>query len=78
LLAHIHQVLQTRPEHRAPEERCLSNLQDFMSQQDAEAALATASDWGRYAEVFAYDYNAGVLSLEAAPASVGVSRPALQ
>jgi NitT/TauT family transport system ATP-binding protein len=69
----IQQVLQTRPDHRAPQERFLSELQDFMSQEDAEAALATAIDWGRYAEVFAYDYNAGVLSLEAEPAPIGAS-----
>jgi NitT/TauT family transport system ATP-binding protein len=26
--------------------------------------LATVIDWGRYAELFAYDYNTGILSLE--------------
>ena len=25
---------------------------------------STVIEWGRYAELFAYDYNAGVLSLE--------------
>jgi hypothetical protein len=49
MVAHIQQVLQTRPDHRAPEERFLSELQDFISQEDAEAVLATAIDCGRYA-----------------------------
>jgi NitT/TauT family transport system ATP-binding protein len=52
LVTHIQRVLQTRPDHRAPEERFLSELEDYMSQDE------------RYAELFAYDYNAGVLSLE--------------
>ncbi len=65
LVTYIQRILQTRPDHRAPEERFLSELEDYMSKDDAEAVLATAIDWGRYAELFSYDYNAGVLSLEA-------------
>jgi len=61
LVGHIHRVLQTRPTGRAPEERFLRELEDYMSTKDAEAVLATAIDWGRYAELFEYDYNAGVL-----------------
>lgn len=61
LVGHIHRVLQTRPTGRAPEERFLRELEDYMSTEDAEAVLATAIDWGRYAELFEYDYNAGVL-----------------
>nr|BBH85771.1 ABC transporter ATP-binding protein [Thermosporothrix sp. COM3] len=64
LVTHIQSVLHTRPDHRAPEERFLRELEDFMSSEDAETLLSTAIDWGRYAELFAYDYNAGVLSLE--------------
>ena len=35
-----------------------------MSAEDAEKVLATAIDWGRFAELFEYDYNSGVLMLE--------------
>jgi hypothetical protein len=45
------------------------------SQWGSEAALATAIDWARYAEVFAYDYNSGVLSLEVELAAVRTSTP---
>jgi NitT/TauT family transport system ATP-binding protein len=65
LVTYIQRILSTRPDHRAPEERFLRELEDFMSSEDADALLATAIDWGRYAELFAYDYHAGVLSLEA-------------
>lgn len=61
LVGHIHRVLHTRPTGRAPEERFLRELEDYMSIEDAEGVLATAIDWGRYAELFEYDYNAGVL-----------------
>jgi NitT/TauT family transport system ATP-binding protein len=64
LVAHIRNVLETRPDHRAPNDRFIQELEDFMSSADAEANLATAIDWGRYAELFEYDVNTGVLSLE--------------
>ncbi len=64
LVAHIRRVLETRPDHRAPEDRFLRELEDYMSSEDADSVLATAIDWGRYAELFEYDYNSGVLSLE--------------
>lgn len=64
LIAHILRVLEARPGRRAPENRFLQELEDYMSTEDAEAVLATAIDWGRYAELFEYDYNAGVLSME--------------
>lgn len=64
LMAHILRVLETRPGGRAPENRFMQELEDYMSTEDAEAVLATAIDWGRYAELFEYDYNAGVLSRE--------------
>lgn len=66
LLAHIHRVLHTRPSGQAPEERFLRELEDYMSTEDAEGVLATAIDWGRYAGLFEYDYNRGVLMRESA------------
>ena len=60
LVGHVRRVLETRPDHRAPEERFVGELEDSMRKEDAEAVLATAIEWGRYAEVFAYDYNSGV------------------
>jgi NitT/TauT family transport system ATP-binding protein len=64
LVGHIRRVLETRPDHRAPGERFVRELEDYMNTEDSEAVLATAIEWGRYAELFAYDYNSGVLSLE--------------
>jgi NitT/TauT family transport system ATP-binding protein len=74
LVGHIRRVLDTRPDHRAPQERFVRELEDFMRTEDAEAVLATAVDWGRYAELFAFDVHAGVLSLDDATGE-GPARP---
>lgn len=64
LANHIRKVLDERSNNRASEERFLSKLEDYLSEKEAERVLKTVIDWGRYAEIFAYDFNTGVLSLE--------------
>ena len=63
LAAHIKRVLDDRPKHRAPEERFLQELQDYLTNEEAERVLEVMVDWGRFAEVFDYDYNSGMLHL---------------
>lgn len=64
LARYIHDQLERHPRHRALEETFLSLLEDYLSEAEAERVLSTVIEWGRYAELFAYDYNSGVLSLE--------------
>src|SRR6266851_4413657 len=64
LAAHIRRVLDERPGHRAPATRFLRELEDHLSEEEAERVLETAINWGRHAEIFAYDYDDEVLSLE--------------
>ena len=64
LARYIYDQLIRHPRHRALEENYLSLLEDYLSESEAERVLQTVIEWGRYAELFAYDYNAGVLSLE--------------
>jgi NitT/TauT family transport system ATP-binding protein len=64
LAAHIRKVLDERPGHSAPEGRFLAELEDHLSEDEALQVLETMINWGRYAELFAYDYDRGVLSLE--------------
>ncbi len=64
LARYIYDQLIRHPRHRALEENFLSLLEDFLSESEADRVLSTVIEWGRYAELFAYDYNAGVLSLE--------------
>ncbi len=64
LARYIRRVLDERSDHRASEELFLGELQDYLSADASEEVLKVAIDWGRYAEIFAYDYNSSTLSLE--------------
>ena len=64
LARYIRRVLDEKNSHRVSEERFLSKLEDYLSEKEAERVLRTMIDWGRYAELFAYDFNTGILSLE--------------
>jgi len=64
LASHIRRVLDERPEHVAPKFRFLNEIEDYLSENDAEDVLKIVIEWGRYAEIFAYDHNTGQLSLE--------------
>ncbi len=64
LARHIRQKLDRDRDHHINEDFFLAELQTNLSQQAAEEVLTTIIDWGRYAEIFAYDYNSKTLSLE--------------
>lgn len=64
LARYIYDQLTRHPRHRALEENFISLLEDYLTEKEAARILSTVIEWGRYAELFAYDYNAGVLSLE--------------
>src|SRR5262249_1170080 len=64
LAAHIKRVLDERESHRAPASRFRDELEDSMSEEQVEDSLRAAIVWARYAEVFAYDEDSGVFSLE--------------
>lgn len=64
LARYIRRILDEKAGHRVSEERFLSKLEDYLTEKEAERVLRTMIDWGRYAEIFAYDFNTGILSLE--------------
>lgn len=64
LAAYVLRVLQSRPRNTAPRIRFLTQLEDLMAEEDALEALSAVTSWGRYAEVFAYDDNTEMYSLE--------------
>ncbi len=64
LARYIRRILDEKVGHRVSEERFLSKLEDYLSEKEADRVLRTMIDWGRYAEIFAYDFNTGILSLE--------------
>lgn len=64
LARHVRRILDEEDDHTEDEERFLNELHDYLSEEASEEVLKVAIDWGRYAEIFAYDYNSGKLSLE--------------
>ncbi len=60
----IREALDKGAHHETSEDFFLKELGKHLSDQAAEEVLTVAIDWGRYAEIFAYDYNSGILSLE--------------
>ena len=64
LAAMIRRVLDERSTHRAPYRRFSEELEDFMSEEFADETLAALIDWGRYAELFAFDEQSQSFSLE--------------
>jgi NitT/TauT family transport system ATP-binding protein len=64
LIKQIMQVLQSTSKHRMSEEFFIEILENHFTKEEAWNQLETAIDWGRYAELFAYDYDTGELYLE--------------
>lgn len=64
LAKHIRAILDQSPNHRTQERTFLDELENYFSADEADRILRTIIDWGRYAEILAYDYDSGELSLE--------------
>jgi NitT/TauT family transport system ATP-binding protein len=64
LAAHIKRVLDERESHRAPASRFRDELEDTMTEEQADSTLRAVISWARYAELLAYDEDSGVFSLE--------------
>src|SRR5260370_130017 len=64
LAQHIKRVLDERPGHRAPRVRFEQELEDHLSDSAAEETVDAVIHWGRYAEIFAYDDQTEMFSLE--------------
>ncbi len=66
LIKQIVQVLTQSAKHRISEDFFIEILENHFTEEEAWNQLETAIDWGRYAELFAYDYDTGELYLEEA------------
>ena len=71
ILRKIVHALETAPGHTLPEEYFLSLLETHFNEEEAQAQLDTAINWGRYAELFTFQDDRGIFKLEEAePAEV--------
>jgi NitT/TauT family transport system ATP-binding protein len=64
LVKQIYQVLLSVGKHRISEDFFIEILENHFTTDEAWNQLEIAIDWGRYAELFAYDYDTGDLYLE--------------
>src|SRR5476651_1672058 len=64
LAQHIKRVLDERGTHAAPASRFRDELEDHMAEEAADLTLRSVTSWARYGEVFAYDEDASVFSLD--------------
>jgi NitT/TauT family transport system ATP-binding protein len=64
LVGHIKHILDDRPSHRAPLIRFRDELEDNMPPEHAESTLHTIVNWSRYAELFTYNGETGMISLD--------------
>ncbi len=64
LAAHIRRVLDERTSHTAPWSRFVDELEDHMSPDAADETLRAVISWARFGEVFAYDDEHSLFSLE--------------
>jgi NitT/TauT family transport system ATP-binding protein len=64
LAAHIKRVLDERASHKALASRFRDELEDHMSEEDADQTLRAVISFARYGEAFAYDESSDSFSLE--------------
>lgn len=63
LIAYIRHGLEQDPSGDLPEDLFLKLLRFTLNQTEAERALSIAIEWGRYGDVFEYNFNTGVIHL---------------
>jgi NitT/TauT family transport system ATP-binding protein len=64
IAAHIRRVLDERESHTASWNRFLDELEDHMTEDAADETLTAVIGWGRFAELFSYDDDSAMFSLE--------------
>ena len=64
LIGLIRRVLDERASHTAPAAQFRNELEDYMSEHNADETIKTVVSWGRYAELFSYNEQAELFSLE--------------
>ncbi|MGJ7579503.1 ABC transporter ATP-binding protein [Variovorax sp. RHLX14] len=70
LAAHIRHSLEQAPSGELREEPFLQLLRESLDAAVAERVLRTAIEWGRYGEVFEYDFHTGLIHLPVGDAVV--------
>ncbi|MGI4776746.1 MAG: ABC transporter ATP-binding protein [Janthinobacterium lividum] len=75
LAAHVRHSLEQAPSGELREEPFLQLLRESLDAAVAERVLRTAIEWGRYGEVFEYDFHTGLIHLPAGDAPAQADAP---
>jgi NitT/TauT family transport system ATP-binding protein len=67
LIKQIYEALEAADDHELDETAILEQLEEYFSPEEARRQMDTAIDWARYAELFAYDDETGLLYFEDPP-----------
>lgn len=73
LIAYIRHGLEQDSSGDLPEDLFLKLLRFTLNQAEAERALSIAIEWGRYGEVFEYNFNTGVIHLPKDEKNIDIS-----
>ena len=65
LAAHIKRLLDAEPNGALTEKPVLDLLEEYLKEDEAKRVLEVAIEWGRYGEVYEYDFHTGRLMLPA-------------
>jgi len=63
LAARIREQLEREPSGMLPEKPFIELLEEFLKEDEAKRVLEVAIEWGRYGEVYEYDFHTGRLKL---------------
>jgi NitT/TauT family transport system ATP-binding protein len=63
LVARIRKDLEAQPTGALAEEPFVDLLEEALEAEEAKRTLEIAIEWGRYGEVFEYDFHTGLLKL---------------
>ncbi len=63
LAAQIRQRLEQEPSGTSPEQPFIELLEEFLKADEAKRMLEVAIEWGRYGEIYEYDFHTGRLKL---------------
>ncbi len=63
LAAHIRHSLEQEASGAIPEKNFLDSLEEYLKPEEAIRVMKIAVEWGRYGEIYGYDYHTGLLTL---------------
>ncbi|WP_317202523.1 nitrate/sulfonate/bicarbonate ABC transporter ATP-binding protein [Janthinobacterium sp.] len=63
LAARIRELLEAQPNGELPEQPFIALLEEYLKSDEANRVLEIAIEWGRYGEIYEYDFHTGRLAL---------------